>query len=273
MSKTSNAVHASLLRSVRTMDAEQQFAELQRQYPVLAGFVDPESLTGHLSCRGGDLDKKDAVIGLLVRIIQGRGANAALASSLLWLGVWPSLAIIFGRRANLFPGAPNELVSEVADCFTSVVANLDFQAVRRVAATLVRNTEREVVRRQLRTWLEDSRRVYLPARTELETVDPGESEDPPPPSRFGLADTLQDEEAVAELRNQIAPITGEKDVDLVIDAAIRGLDQRQVGERLGLSPEATRKRVQRALGRLRTRLGRRKSIDSSRSKPSTASCR
>jgi len=273
MSKTSKAVHASLLRSVRTMDAERQFAELQRQYPVLAGFVDPESLTAHLSCRGGDLDKKDAVIGLLVRIIQDRGASAALASSLLWLGVWPSLAIILGRRANLFPDAPNELVSEVADCFTSVVENLDFQVVRRVAATLVRSTEREVVRRRLRTWLEDSRFVALPNEAELETLDPVEPEDPPPPSRFGLADSLQDEEAVAELRHQIALITGEEDVDLVIDAAIRGEDQHQVGERHGLSHEATRKRVQRALRRLRSHLRYRKSIDSSRPKPSTASCR
>ena len=270
MSRTSKAIHASLMRSVRTLDAEQQFTQVQQRYPALVGFVDPESLIDYLRSKDEDLDKKDVVIGLLVRIVQSRGAGAPLASSLLWLGMWPSLEGILARRASLFPGSPEELVSEVADCFTSVVESLDFGLVRRVAATLARSTEREIVRRRLRVWLEESRRADLPGESELGVVDPVEPREPPPPSRFGLGENLPDEEAVAELRSQIAPITGDENVDLVIDAVVRGQDQHQLAERFGLTHEAARKRVQRALWRLRNRLGRRKPGGASLSKPSPA---
>ncbi len=248
------ALHASLEQSVRSLEAERQFNEAKQRHPVLQRFEDPGALLEHLKSKSGDLDEKDAIYGSLVRIIQGRGEQAALAGSLVWLGLWPGLDAIFRRRVHLFPGHPEELVSDIGDCFTDLIEALDFARVRRVAANLVWSTEREVLVRRREKWSEDGSRDDLPDESALGATDPIEPADPPPPSRFGLEGDLPDEEEIAVIRERLLPVLGD-DVDLVIGAAIYGQNQRQLGERLGLSHEAARKRVQRAMARLRKHLG------------------
>jgi DNA-directed RNA polymerase specialized sigma24 family protein len=250
------ALLASLEQSVRSLEAERQFDEMKQRHPVLQTFEEPGALVEHLNGRSGDLDEKDAIYGALVRIVQARGRDAPLATSLVWLGLWPGLDAIYRRRVHLFPGHPEELVSDLGDCFTALVEELDFGCVQRVAANLVWSTEREVIVRRREKWNEDASRDGLPDESSLGATDPIEPEDPPPPSRFGLEGDLPDEEEIAAIRERLIPVLG-GDTDLVIGAAIYGQNQRQLGERLGLSHEAARKRVQRALARLRKHLGSR----------------
>jgi len=251
------ALHASLGQSVRTLEAEQQFNEVKQRHGALRRFDDPASLLDHLhrKATGGDLDEKDAIYGALVRTVQAGRAGATLASSLIWLGLWPGLDAIFRRRARLYPKRPEELISDLGDCLTDVVESIDFSRVKRITATLVWSTERDVVDGCRRTWEENAAREEFPDDSPLGAVDPIEPKDPPPPSRFGLKGDLPDEDEVAIIRARLLPIVGD-DVDLVIGAAIYGQSQRQLGERLGLTHEAARKRFQRALERLRRHLGR-----------------
>ena len=311
------ALHASLGQSVRTLEAERQFNEVKQRHGALRRFEDPASLLDHLhrKATGADLDEKDAIYGALVRAVQAGRAGATLASSLIWLGLWPALDAIFRRRARLYPKRPEELIShlgdrsvaaerddespsglrltagdgagvarrsgeaalgdqggdhtamegperveelisDLGDCLTDVVESIDFSRVKRITATLVWSTERDVVDGCRRTWEENAAREELPDDSPLGAVDPVEPKDPPPRSRFGLKGDLPDEDEVAIIRARLLPIVGD-DVDLVIGAAIYGQSQRQLGERLGLTHEAARKRFQRALERLRRHLGRR----------------
>jgi len=57
------------------------------------------------------------------------------------------------RREEVPYSATGELVAEIARAFTELVERLDLTTVHRVAATLVRSTERDVMCRRKHTWL------------------------------------------------------------------------------------------------------------------------
>ncbi len=141
------ALHAGLDRSVRTLQAEQSFQEAKAQHPVLAGFDDAEKVVDHLVNARGDGEAKDRLLATLVAMVQQR-EHHDVASGLLWLGLWPGLTGVYGRRVRHFKGEPDELVAEIARAFTELVERVDLTTVQRVAATLVRSTERDVMYRE-----------------------------------------------------------------------------------------------------------------------------
>jgi len=106
------ALHASLVQSVRTLECNTRFRQLSEARPVLRRFAEPVALLDYLCGTRGDLDNKDKVLAVLVRAAQARGALAKLAMSLLLLGLWPALDGIFRRNVHRFPGGPDELASD-----------------------------------------------------------------------------------------------------------------------------------------------------------------
>ena len=147
------ALHAGLDRSVRTLQADQAFQQAKQHAPALAGFDEPKKLVAHLTSKAGDLDEKDRILGTLVTLVQRR-EHHEVASALLWLGLWPGLDAVYRRRLRHFRDQPDELVAELAEAFTALVERLDLTAVHRVAATLVRSTERDVMDHRKRRWAE-----------------------------------------------------------------------------------------------------------------------
>src|SRR5438094_268135 len=133
------ALHESLMQAVRTLDAAQRFNEAKQRKRALARFADAISLLEYLTSKSGDLDEKDAIYAALVELVQVRGGEADVAMALAWLGLWPALDAIFRRRLRHFREASEELVSEIASCFTSQVQRADLSRISRVAATLTRN--------------------------------------------------------------------------------------------------------------------------------------
>ena len=240
------ALHESLARAVRTLEAARQFNEARKRKQALARFADAISLLAYLTAKSGDLDEKDAIYAALIELVQERGGGADLAMSIAWLGLWPALDAIFRRRLRHFR-APEELVSEIASCFTSQVQRADLSRISRVAATLTRNTERDVRDGRQATWAEEARRADLPEDRELGGPVP-----PPELSELGLPADLGPEAEVAAIRALLVPIVGD-DTDLVIGAAIYGDSQHELADQLGITHEAARKRFQRALARLRVR--------------------
>ena len=254
------ALHAGLDRSVRTLQADQAFQQAKQLHPALAGFDEPKKLVAHLTSKAGDLDEKDRIIGTLVTLVQRR-EHHEVASALLWLGLWPGLDAVYRRRLRHFRDQPDELVAELAEAFTALVERLDLTAVHRVAATLVRSTERDVMDHRKRRWAEVNHGLEGEPNEPLRDLEgdifSASWFDKASLQRWAASDhdlpSLSFEEDIAVLRAWLEPIVG-PDAELLLAVLVLDETQREAGERLGLSHDAARKRFQRALGRLREHL-------------------
>jgi len=265
MRTTWEALKASLVRSVGTLSAKAQFEEMKKHWRPLRRFPHAGALLTYLNNAGGDLDEKDEIYASLVRAAQARGGDSELAVALIWLGLWPGLDATYWRRLPDFVGRPDALVSEIAARFTVGIHEADLSRIRRLAATLVLNVRRDVRDELKRRWAEERRQVPLPQDRD---DDPDDDEAAGDRRRASLTEMLQTrglselgqpprldpEEDVEALRELLIPIVGD-DADLVLGATVYGLSQREVGEHLGISHEAARKRFQRAVKRIREHLG------------------
>ena len=258
------ALKQSLVRSVGTLGAKSQFEEMKKHRRPLRRFADAGALLGYLNSASGDLDEKDAIYAVLVETAQARGSDVDLAAALLWLGLWPGLDRIYWRRIREFVAEPEALVSEIGARFTTAIHGADLGRIRRVAATLVLNVERDVRDARKRAWAEEKRRADLPQEQDDDSADDEAAGDRREAlispllrtrgvSELGQPPRLDPDEDVEALRDLLIGIVGE-DADLVLGATVYGLSQREVGERLGLGHEAARKRFQRAIDRIRKHL-------------------
>lgn len=252
------AHHASLVRSVTELEGQVRFGKLRASAAELVRFQEPTELVGFLKTRdggGAELDEKDAIYGALVRAFQS-GDHRAIASTLIWLGLWPALDGIYRRRLKMFLRAPEELVSELGYQFTSAVARADLRRIRRVAATLVQNTERLVIDARERHWVAEGLRNDL--REDEDSSDLCEDDELAEAlstqqrelSDLGVPAGASVQVEVRALREWLARLVG-NDADLVIGAVVYGEAQRETAERLGIPFEYARKRYQRAMERIR----------------------
>jgi hypothetical protein len=171
--------------------------------------------------------------------------------SILILAVWPGLDAIFRRSFRFYlqydsEGAAMELTSEIAARFTSFVLS----RIRKIAATLVLNTQCAVVESRRRSWKD------LARHAELFECDLPATGTPPPSSRSGLAiapSSSASDERVA-LSARLVALIGRDAVELVIAVVINGDTQRRAGERLGLNHEVARERYRTAIRRLHDHL-------------------
>lgn len=253
------ALHQSLAQSIRTLQADQAFARAKEKHVALRAFPEPGALVSFLTSKEGDLDEKDRILAALVTMVQRR-EDRELASALLWLGLWPGLDAAYRRRIKHFASHPQELVSEIADAFVGHVARLKFETVSRVAATLVRSTERDVMEHCRKVWAESVRIREEKAEprafdefiqgTEIGNVTLDHWTAPRAESVLGLIPGMGFDHDIAALRALLEPAVGE-DAELLVAVLVLDETQREAGERLGLSHDAARKRFQRALVRVR----------------------
>jgi RNA polymerase sigma-70 factor (ECF subfamily) len=256
------ALHESLAHSIRTLQADQAFTRAKTRHESFRAFPEPGALVSFLTSKEGDLDEKDRILAVLVTMAQRR-EERAVASSLLWLGLWPGLDAAYRRRIKHFASRPEELVSEIADVFAAQVERLNFETVSRVAATLVRSTERDVMERRRKVWAEGARIREDKAHprafddfiqdTHVGKVPVDHWTAPQETSVLGLLPGVGFDHDVAALRACLEPIVGE-DAELLVAVLVLEETQREAGERLGLSHDAARKRFQRALVRVRQHL-------------------
>ena len=245
------ALHTSLVRSVRSLTADKNFNTLKKIEPGLQRFTGPIGLLDFLTSKGGNLDDKDNIYRVLVTVAQRGSTESELATSLLWLGLWPGLDAVFRRALGFYFAAPEELVSDIGDRFTYSIHRADLTRIRRVAATLTRNTERDVRNGRLDERDEQARRAEMPSEDCSVLADTHPEADSA--STLGLVQGLPLAREIAAIRDWLTPIVG-ADADLVIGAAIYGEHQSELGERLGITHAAARKRFQRAIKRIRQRL-------------------
>ncbi|MGN6108373.1 MAG: hypothetical protein ACTHU0_24920 [Kofleriaceae bacterium] len=227
-------LHAGLIRFITTLEADRQFVHARTAKSALARFDTASGLIEYLTRREADLDDKDLVYAALVLGVQRRTSWASFAMHALWCGLWPGLDAIYRRRLRSFRGEPDELVSAICTTFTLLVNRVDLQRVRRVAATLTRSTEREVMRLRQRTWTWAARRVQLKEVAESSRDAPGSVVD---------VVGLMTADSNTLTRRWLRSVVG-TDADLFL-AIVVGQSQRELAVQLGLSHQVLRKRLQR----------------------------
>jgi hypothetical protein len=252
------ALHTGLVRTIGTKQAKRLFDGLRRRGTAISKFDAPRELVEYLAHPGGDLDEKDLVLTELATVTTA-GPTASLAMALLLLGLWPGLDAVFGRRARFCHDQTGELAAEMVASFTDHVRRLNPERVRRVAATLVRSTERDVLRASIRD-LRRRRHVSGVPIEVAENIVAAASGVDESPSRSKAASSLCPkasndslDEQIAVLRSWLADLIG-READLVIDAILLRRTRLELGAERGIGKWAARKRLQRALLRVRKRL-------------------
>lgn len=245
------AFHASLVEDINQPVVRSRLRSVCARCPALGRFSGPHAVLDFLHAGRDGLDEKDEVVAALVAATRDAGDQALLSQQLLWLGLWPGLDAIYRRRLRHLRHAPEELVSEIAEAFTAAVARADLRRIRRVAATLVRNTERDVVESLRPSWARADAESTLPSDEDIWLATR-----PPKPSILGLPSYTDVDDEIAAIRKQLASLVGD-DTTLVIGAALYGEDLHELADRLAITHDAARKRLQRALARLRPCFARR----------------
>jgi len=241
------ALRAGLLRSIQGREARETFDELKSRSEAFERFEGPADLVAAVS-PDADLDGRDPVLWALVAAARDRRTRR-LAQALLILCLWPALDAMFRRRFFLFPDRPQDLASEIIARFTAEVHRVDARRVGRLTATLLRNTERNVVRaRSAERKVAAKTTEVTPETAVTMPLDPERG-----PSRFGLAADQSETDSVVALSNWLHAVLGDE-ADLVVDAVFHRKRGPQIAASLGISHAAARKRLERALARARAAL-------------------
>ncbi|MTW18322.1 sigma-70 family RNA polymerase sigma factor [Rhodoplanes serenus] len=236
MSFAWHAIRDHLMHSSSTLGFQRAFDNLRRAHAALAPFRDPAGLLDGLHRGPGDPDQKNLILSAFVEAAQGDGPASDSALTLLLLALWPGLDAIRRRSIWRRIGSADEIASDVLALTTEAVRGLDLKRVNRIAATVLRNVERDMIRARRREAERES------ATTSIVPEDV-------PADRAGHHLAPED----AHLQSDVCKLIG-ADAVLVIRVAIEGFSQAEVALELGLTEAAARKRYQRATCRLRDAL-------------------
>lgn len=232
MSFAWHEIRDHLMLSSTTLNFQRNFEALRRISEPLAHFADPAALLDTLQVGSRGPDEKNRILVALVRAAQSGDEAADCALTLMLLALWPGLDAVRRRSIWRRVGTGDEVASEILARASEATRCLDLRRVNWIAATILRNIERDLIRTRQR---EDSH------QSQLTDADPDET-----PSDSGSPANA----SPALLHRDLVRIVG-TDADLVIQVAIDGFSQSEVATELGLSEAATRKRYQRATRRLR----------------------
>lgn len=238
-----HALHDRLIRSTDTLSFQTRFRTLRQSSQALQRFSDPTALLDHMHAVGGEACERNGILRGLTAAAQRDDRASDAAVTLMLLALWPGLDAVHRRLSQRYRQNPEDLVSEISERATRGIRGLDLERVTWIAATLVRNTERDIRRALRAARTEAASRIEMPEEIPVSASS----------SALGLPDGLDADSMVDALACQVRDWIGE-DADLVIGVAVLGERQHEAGERLGIGPAAARKRYQRAIRRVRLRL-------------------
>lgn len=245
-----DGLHKGLKRSVCSLKTKNHFIQIRREYSLLVRFNGPVGLVDFLNNKTGDLNEKDLIYEVLVKIIQAKGTAAETASTILWLGLWPGLDTLYRRCLKHFLNEPEELASSISAALTALIERMDLSRIRRLASTIVRSTERDLMYSRRREWSVSESRV---GQTDDDRQPWDRSVKIEQDSLLGILSGHSTGAELAALRGCLLPISGD-DTDLLLAVLILGNSQKETGRAMGISHDAARKRYQRALDRIRENL-------------------
>jgi RNA polymerase sigma-70 factor (ECF subfamily) len=238
-----SGLHARLLSATLRRRFHFQLQSLRTRYPALATFADAADLLRHQHGARASAEARNAALHALVEAMQDRDSPSDTAQILLILSLWPGLDAARTRLRRRWRGA--EIDADLVADLVDAAGRLDLAAVTRVAATLLRNVERDLGRSLVRQAI---RRAHT---LSLETIDGDEGMTMPgqslPDKPWAGAEAALD---ARRLPDRLAGILG-NDAALVLAVLVEGRSQAEAGAAMGLGSEASRKRFQRAVARLR----------------------
>ena len=238
MSIAWHEIREHLMHSSSTLAFQRSFDAVRRAHAPIAPFRDPAALLDRLHRGPGDPEDKNQILTALVRTSQSGDGPSDCALTLVLLALWPGLDAIRRRSIWRRIGSADEVASEVLARSTEAIRGLDPGRVNRIAATLLRNVERDMVRARQRDAARESQASDI-------------APDDVPADSIEQQPTAED----ALLRGDLRKLLG-ADALLVIRVAIEGFSQADVAVQLGLTDAAARKRYQRAMRRLRDAIER-----------------
>ncbi len=226
-------IHEHLMQSSTPLGFQRAFDAFRQDHEHLEHFHDPAAVLDTLHHGSRDHEAKNRILTSLIMAAQSRNKSADCALTMMLLALWPGLDAIMRRSKRRRLGYADELPSEILGRATEAIRCLDLSRVNRVAATILRNIERDIMRAHQR---EVSR------QRQHADIDPDEVSI----GVFVREPTTSPERLEAE----VASIIG-VDARLVLRVAVDGFSQIEIAVELGLSEAASRKRYQRATRRLR----------------------
>ena len=245
MSFTWSGLHGGIFSATLRRSFHLQMQRLRMRHAALECFPDAAALLRHQHGEGPSLDARNAVLRALVEAVQARGDALDAAQTLLILSLWPGLDAARMRLRRRWRGSAAEIDADLVADLINVAGSLDLRLVTRVAATLLRNVERDLGRRLARQAGRRARAV---------SFDPAESAAAEAMvSRAALHRIWHGAEAELDTRrcaDRLNRVLG-KDAALVQSVLFHGWSQAEAGAAMGLAPDASRKRFQRAVARLR----------------------
>ena len=225
--------HQHLVQSSSTLNFQRGFATVRTCHRGLTGFADPAALLDHLHRGDGSPDQKNLLLGGLIQSAKAKDRAGDCALTLMLLALWPGLDGVFRRSRARRLGRTDEIASEILARATAAIRELDLNRVNWVAATILQNVERDVLRAHNR----ETRRQLV-----QDEFDPD--------LHGGIADFVDPDLSPERLLEELTSLSG-VDAELVLRVVIDGYTQAEAGKEIGLSEPAARKRFQRALKRLR----------------------
>lgn len=235
-----HALHAKLLGETTRFDHHHRFRRLTAACTALARFADTTVLLDHQRRDGSKPEAKDDVLRALVAAAQDMTAEAQTAQTVLLLALWPGLDAVRARLSRFCCGNVDELAGDILARAIEAAARMDLARVNRVAATLLRNIERDL-KRSMR-----SERLRSASSISIGGCDENDADTVLIAEERGAEIALDARRLPQRLQRLIGT-----DAGLVMAVAIEGFTQAEVGAMLGIGSDATRKRYQRAIVRLR----------------------
>ena len=233
MSVAWHKIRDHLMHSSSTLHFQRSFDIIRREQGPVLGVRDPAALLDALHQKAGSPDQKNLILAALARAAHSDGHTGDCALTLMLLALWPGLDAIRRRSVWRRIGSPDGIASDMLARTTAAVRGLDLGRVNWIAATILRNVERDMIRARQR----DAARESLASHIEPDDV---------PADQLGRQPAAED----AHLRDDLCKLIG-PDALLVLRVAIEGLTQAEAAAELGIPMEAARKRYQRAIKRLR----------------------
>ncbi|MCC5993800.1 MAG: sigma-70 family RNA polymerase sigma factor [Rhodobacteraceae bacterium] len=236
MSLAWHEIRDQLMRSSSTLGFQRCLRVIRDEQLCLQRFSDRTAVLEYLHHGNDAPERKNDVLAALVAAAQAAPQTANCAQTLLLLALWPGLDAVRRRLIWRWKCAPDDIAADVLGTVCQGIMGMDLAKVNRIAATLLRNVERDIGRALQRN--ADRDKLHSIIDPEVLPLD------------AATDDVFASE---THLTREVEALIG-RDAQLVLSVAWDGKSQAEAGAALGLSEAAARKRFQRATRRLRDHL-------------------
>ncbi len=224
-------------RQLATVDSREAYHSARLQHQCLLAYPGPEEAVAALHSKKLGPEKCDALLRALL-CCSRLSTTREMALAALWVALRPGLLAI--RRRLRFEGYHDEdVLSGTVESVERQFARFQLEAIRPITCSLLGQIE-QLTERRLK-----ARRHRFVA---VDDIPEGQlARDDPDPTLLGVISSGGAPEQVEAIRARLHRLVSPVRADMVIRKCILDQSHKEIGAVYGLTPDAVRKRVQRAL--------------------------